>query len=281
MEGVWREPLGIQNFEIHRLGLALGINLVTLLPSFGLTGEIQVKPPGRTPIQAGVTICIDVANPATTVFEVHFSRLLLQDIANVFMGREVSMPKQIGEMGFPDEVRIFISPAGNLDCFGRAYDAGVEIKGTFQIPFLQVYASADIKVKLKPTFQLKAELNLRPINYGNGLLKIVSAQSDSVGAYLKMNIGSADEFLINGSCRVINFFVKIMIIMCMVCCCAVWYMIQYSTVQYSTVQYSTVQYSMLLWCAGIWYSIWYGRWYIIVWYGISHGMVYYRTYYIV
>lgn len=201
MEGEWNRPFNIEGFSIYRLGLQLGINVVSLLPSFGLTGDIKVTPHSRDPIYAGITICVDTANPGTTVFEIHFSRLLLADIVNLFLNRDVDLPSDIANMGFPNEVRIFFSPAGNERCFGKSYKPGVKIQGTFQIPFLKVYAEADIEIILKP-FQLKADLRLHPINYGNGILKIVSAESDDQGPYLKMNIGNADEFLIDGSCKV-------------------------------------------------------------------------------
>lgn len=201
MEGEWKNPLGIQHFSIYRLGLALGINVETLLPSFGLTGAVRVTPPSRNPIDASITLCFDTADPSTTVLEIHFSRLLLQDIVNTFAGKPVSLPKQVGEMGFPDEVHIYVSPAGNDRCFGKKYEAGVEVNGVFQIPFLNIRAKAYISVKLT-SFHLKADLEMDPINYGNGLLRIVSAQSNNVGPYLKMNIGSSSDFLISGSCRV-------------------------------------------------------------------------------
>ena len=200
MEGEWNKPFGIENFKISRLGLALGIN-VAGLPSFGFTGDLTVVPPGRTSLTANITLCIDTADLSRIVIDVHFTRLLLADIVNTFANKALNWPNKIAEMGFPDEVNIYVSPNGNDACFGKVYKPGVEIHGTFQIPFLHVRARADISIVFDK-FHLKADLEMDPINYGSGLLKIVSAQSDSAGPYLKMNIGDTDDFMINGSCRV-------------------------------------------------------------------------------
>ena len=108
---------------VRRLGLALGINVADLIPSFGITGAITVDVPKRESNEAAIdielTLCIDPSTPQKTVFELHFSRLLLEDLINLFAGKVVRMPKKLAEVGFPDEVQIYFSLAGNPDCFGK------------------------------------------------------------------------------------------------------------------------------------------------------------------
>jgi hypothetical protein len=105
------------------LGLALGINVADLVPSFGITGAITVDVPKRdnkrSPIDVELTLCIDPSTPDKTVFELHFTRLLLEDLINLFAGKVVRMPQKLAEVGFPDEVQIYFSLAGNPDCFGK------------------------------------------------------------------------------------------------------------------------------------------------------------------
>ena len=107
---------------INRLGLAIGINVVDLIPSFGITGAIKVKIPsavGAAPISIDLTLCIDPTNIDRTVFELHFTRLLLQDVVNLFAGKPVTFPEKLAQVGFPDAVEIYFSPGGNSDCFGK------------------------------------------------------------------------------------------------------------------------------------------------------------------
>ena len=122
-EGEWNNPFGLsERLTIRRLGLALGINIVTLLPSFGITGAISVDVPstGDQPaIDVELTLCIDTASPDKTVFELHFTRLLLEDLINLFAGKVVKLPEKLAKVGFPDEVQIYFSLAGNPDCFGK------------------------------------------------------------------------------------------------------------------------------------------------------------------
>ncbi|XP_028405118.1 uncharacterized protein LOC114527617 [Dendronephthya gigantea] len=202
-EGSWKNPFGIsKRLEIRRLGLALGINLASLLPSFGITGAITVDIPSASKIDVSLTLCIDPATPQKTVFELHFTRLLLEDVINLFAGRAVSLPRKLAEVGFPDEVKIYFSVQGNPDCFGKRYDPGVEIHGTLQIPFLSIRARIDLSIQFTP-FSLDANLQLDPIIYLGGLIKVVDADDDRKGAHLKMHITeNLSELLIDGSCRI-------------------------------------------------------------------------------
>ena len=123
-EGKWANPFGISSrLTVYRLGLALGINIVDLIPSFGITGGIEVKVPSLNndddPIKVNLTLCIDPSNPDSTVFELQFTRLLLEDVINLFAKDPVDLPSQLAQVGFPDEVRLYISPDGNDDCFGK------------------------------------------------------------------------------------------------------------------------------------------------------------------
>ena len=104
------------------MGLAIGINVETLIPSFGITGAITVRVPSASdapPIQIDLTLCIDPTNIDQTVFELHFTRLLLEDVINLFAGKVVNLPGKLGEIGFPDPVQIYFSLSGNPDCFGK------------------------------------------------------------------------------------------------------------------------------------------------------------------
>ena len=107
---------------IRRLGLAIGIN-VDLVPSFGITGAITVKVPSAgdnaDPIRIDLTLCIDPSNIDQTVFELHFTRLLLEDVINLFANTVVDLPGKLGDIGFPDPVQIYFSPKGNPLCFGK------------------------------------------------------------------------------------------------------------------------------------------------------------------
>ena len=86
------------------------------------------------------------------------------------------------------------------------YESGIEIHGTLQIPFLKIRARIDLSLKLKPKFKLDAAVYLDPIIYLDGLLKIVHADSDDKGAYLKMFLTETlTELRIEGSCRVTSF----------------------------------------------------------------------------
>ena len=122
-EGEWVNPFGISSrLTVRRLGLALGINVADLVPSFGITGAISVDVPsatGKDPIDVELTLCIDPSTPDKTVFELHFTRLLLEDVINLFAGKPVDLPEKLAEVGFPDEVQIYFSLAGNPDCFGK------------------------------------------------------------------------------------------------------------------------------------------------------------------
>ena len=104
------------------MGLAIGINVESLIPSFGITGAITVRVPSANdapPIQIDLTLCIDPTNIDQTVFELHFTRLLLEDVINLFAGKVVNLPGKLGEIGFPDPVQIYFSLSGNPDCFGK------------------------------------------------------------------------------------------------------------------------------------------------------------------
>ena len=82
------------------------------------------------------------------------------------------------------------------------YDAGVEVHGTLQIPFLSIRARIDLSIRFT-SFKLDANLVLDPISYLGGLIKVVDADTDSKGAHLKMHITeNLSELMINGSCRV-------------------------------------------------------------------------------
>ena len=70
-------------------------------------------------ISINLTLCIDPTNPDQTVFELEFTRLLLEDVINLFAGEVVKLPAQLAKVGFPDEVQIYFSPRGNDDCFGK------------------------------------------------------------------------------------------------------------------------------------------------------------------
>ena len=123
-QGTWNNPFGIStHLTIRRLGLALGINVADLIPSFGITGAITVDVPKRDPSETAIdvelTLCIDPSTPSKTVFELHFTRLLLEDLINLFAGKVVRMPEKLAKVGFPDEVQIYFSLAGNPDCFGK------------------------------------------------------------------------------------------------------------------------------------------------------------------
>ena len=123
-EGEWKNPFGISSrLTVYRLGLAIGINVVDLVPSFGITGGIKVDIPSAKdeddPIEVSLTLCIDPSNPDTTVFELQFTRLLLEDVINLFAGHPVSLPSQLAKVGFPDPVRIYFSLEGNDNCFGK------------------------------------------------------------------------------------------------------------------------------------------------------------------
>ena len=122
-EGEWNDPFGLsKRLTIRRLGLALGINVVDLVPSFGITGAISVDVPstGDEPaIDIELTLCIDPSSPDQTVFELHFTRLLLEDLINFFAGTVVKLPEKLAKVGFPDEVEIYLSFAGNPSCFGK------------------------------------------------------------------------------------------------------------------------------------------------------------------
>ena len=72
-----------------------------------------------SPIDVELTLCIDPSSPGKTVFELHFTRLLLEDLVNLFANEVVRMPQKLAEVGFPDEVYIFFSADGNPDCFGK------------------------------------------------------------------------------------------------------------------------------------------------------------------
>ena len=87
--------------------------------------------------------------------------------------------------------------------FFSRYEPGVEIHGTLDIPFLKIHARIDLSIQLKPHFKLDADLELDPIIYLNGLIKIVDAYSDEKGAFLKVHITEKlSELMIDGSCRV-------------------------------------------------------------------------------
>ncbi len=89
-----------------------------------------------------------------------------------------------------------------LFSFSYRYDAGVEVHGTLQIPFLSIRARIDLSIVFKP-FKLDANLVLDPIIYLGGLLKVVDADTDSKGAHLKMHITEKlSDLMIDGSCRV-------------------------------------------------------------------------------
>ncbi len=121
--GHWNDPFGISTrLTVRRLGLALGINVADLLPSFGITGAIEVNVPSTgddSKIEIELTLCIDPSTPDKTVFELHFTRLLLEDLINIFAGKVVKLPEKLAKVGFPDEVQIYFSLAGNPDCFGK------------------------------------------------------------------------------------------------------------------------------------------------------------------
>ncbi len=122
-EGEWNNPFKISTrLTIRRLGLALGINVADLVPSFGITGAIEVDVPSTgdgSKIEVELTLCIDPSNPDQTVFELHFTRLLLEDLINLFAGEVVKLPEKLAKVGFPDEVEIYFSPQGNPSCFGK------------------------------------------------------------------------------------------------------------------------------------------------------------------
>jgi hypothetical protein len=122
-EGEWNNPFGIsKRLTVRRMGLALGINLATLVPSFGITGAISVDVPSETnqpPIDIDLTLCIDPSAPDQTVFDLHFTRLLLEDLINLFAGKVVKLPEKLATVGFPDQVQIYFSPSGNPNCFGK------------------------------------------------------------------------------------------------------------------------------------------------------------------
>ncbi|CAB4004337.1 Hypothetical predicted protein [Paramuricea clavata] len=207
-EGEWNNPFGIsKRLTVRRMGLALGINLATLVPSFGITGAISVDVPSETnqpPIDVDLTLCIDPSAPDQTVFDLHFTRLLLEDLINLFAGKVVKLPKKLATVGFPDQVQIYFSFSGNPNCFGKSYDPGVEIHGTIQIPFLKIRARIDLSIALPPApFRLDASLELDPIIYLGGLIKVVDADTDSKGAYLRMLITeNLSDLMIDGSCRI-------------------------------------------------------------------------------
>jgi hypothetical protein len=104
------------------MALSLGMNLATLMPSFGITGAISVDVPSATdqpPIDVGLTLCIDPSAPDQAVFDLHFTRLLLEDLINLFAGKVVKLPKKLATVGFPDQVQIYFSLSGNPNCFGK------------------------------------------------------------------------------------------------------------------------------------------------------------------
>lgn len=121
--GTWKNPFNISpRLTVRRLGLAVGINVADLVPSFGITGDISVNVPAESEdrrIDVNLTLCIDPSTPDKTVFELHFTRLLLKDLINIFAGKNVPLPQKLGNVGFPDEVQIYFSIAGNPDCFGK------------------------------------------------------------------------------------------------------------------------------------------------------------------
>jgi hypothetical protein len=84
------------------------------------------------------------------------------------------------------------------------YDPGVKIHGTIQIPFLSIRARIELGIALPPSsFRLDASLELDPIIYLGGLIKVVDADTDSKGPHLKMHITETlSELMIDGSCRV-------------------------------------------------------------------------------
>ena len=84
----------------------------------------------------------------------------------------------------------------------HSYDAGVEVHGTLQIPFLNIRARIDLSIAFKP-FKLDANVVLDPIIYLGGLIKVVDADTDSKGAHLRMYITeNLSDLMIDGSCRV-------------------------------------------------------------------------------
>ena len=104
------------------MALSLGMNLATLMPSFGITGAISVDVPSATdqpPIDVGLTLCIDPSAPDQAVFDLHFTRLLLEDLINLFAGKVVKLPEKLATVGFPDQVQIYFSLSGNPNCFGK------------------------------------------------------------------------------------------------------------------------------------------------------------------
>lgn len=189
MQGDWTEPLGFPDLTISDVGLSGGLSFVTLLPTIGIAGSLQVGT-----VAAKAAVRFDTGKPEHSMVAATMNRLMVIDVVDAFCTDDMSaaVPAEARRMlattGMED-VNIHLVPMpcriGELQ-----YPQGIRIKGRMFLPGFR--AEADIQ--LDPERGIKVFGAMTPIEIA-GVFKIDGARGEP-GPSLNIQLQRGEPFVV-------------------------------------------------------------------------------------
>ena len=209
MTGCWERALGIPVLILCNLFMSISIAPVAPPISgleFGGRIEIGNLRCGRNKLlTAEAYVGINSLDPNQNYFYADIGKLTFQRFFDAFC-ISVTLPKPLGESGFPKGVKISFSLLGKqLPHAGITIPVGFRFKGTLNI--LGVSASADINIQ--PT-RLKVTVQLPRLNLLGVLKMYKSRKEKSRGPFFHVDIGATKipEIDISGFVEVLGISVE-------------------------------------------------------------------------
>jgi len=189
MEGIWQDPLGFDGLAIGDLALSGGFSFVTLLPTIGIAGTMQIGS-----VTGSAALRFDTGKPENSMVAASLNRLMLIDVVDGFCTPEMqaAVPPQardvLSSTGVEDaEVHLVPMPTriGELE-----YKQGIKLKGQLFLPGFK----AQVDVDIDPERGIKVFGAMSPIEIA-GVFRVDGARG-LPGPSLDIQLQMGEPFLV-------------------------------------------------------------------------------------
>ena len=187
--GCKRKAFGVYWLTICDFHLKVALQPTeTIVGALEIGATVKLGHPSclRTPIEATGHVGVDELNPKDNdYYYVKLNKVTMEKLLRAFCVR-YKLPSALAESGFPKGFFSSFSPLSKTLPSGTSIPPGFRLKGTINI--LGKVARADIDINPK-SYYIKMDIELPPLNIGNGLLKMYASKKDnSNGPLLKARL---------------------------------------------------------------------------------------------
>lgn len=183
---VWKNPFGVKGVEIANLGLNMGANLATVIPTpvIGVSGALKVGP-----FQGEGTGILDSGNPLNSLISLKMNQIGMQQFIDAFTSGDVKreinkLPSQLRDFGIKD-AELTIIPK-TTEFAGRTYTQGLRAAGKVNIAGLG--ARMDVNASFDAGYSGVAAVSPLIIEEGNLIIFELTGNNSADSARMAIDM---------------------------------------------------------------------------------------------